>query len=425
MVIDESYQPTMFASKDLSDFLCYDVHDIHMFENSGFWVFSQIDEIISRYFTVTAVSYKQLPQTKKTLQIGVIPAYEILRRSDLSSNIQQVNLQLKQLGFMTLLRPHPAQESRGMLFVFPLSDKMRETKQNLTTPLILFGLTVLSVLFVGFMSWNVLRNIQPDLNPIVTSILYTVGLIGIVGIHELGHMFASKFHGIKASWPYFLPFPFGFGTFGAFISQKTPIRSRNDLFDVGLAGPIFGFIASIFFTILGLMISIVVDSSTVPENFGNFGDSLFSLDFSLVSDTRFRILLFETLAFFIIPDKGVNTQIFLHPLAFAGYIGLLLTGINLIPIGQLDGGHVARSLFSENNHRILTYISAGLMILLGFWLFAILILLMYSQTGHAGPLDDLSSVTSSRKIIAVFSIILGILCLPIPVEIFTLIFPFF
>ncbi len=420
-LIHKSYQPTMFASKDLSDFLHYEVHDIHMFENSGFWVFSQIDEIISKYFTVTAVSYKQLPPTKKSLQIGVIPAYEILRRSDLTSNIQQVNLQLSQLGFMTLLRPHPTQESRGMLFVFPLSEKMRETKQNLTTPLILFGLTVLSVLFVGFMSWDVLRHVQPDLNPFVTSILYCVGLIGIVGIHELGHMFASKFHGIKASWPYFLPFPFGFGTFGAFISQKTPIRSRNDLFDVGLAGPIFGFIASILFTILGLMISIVVDSSIVPEN---FGDSLFSLDFRLVSDTRFRILLFEALAFFIIP-KGVNTQIFLHPLAFAGYIGLLLTGLNLIPIGQLDGGHVARSLFSENNHRILTYISAGLMTLLGFWLFAILILLMYSQTGHAGPLDDLSSVTLNRKIIAVLSIILALLCLPIPAEIFTLIFPFF
>ncbi|UCG90495.1 MAG: site-2 protease family protein [Candidatus Heimdallarchaeota archaeon] len=395
-----------------------------MFENRGFWVFSQIDEVISRYFTITSVSYKQMAQTKRTMHVEVIPAYEILRRSDLTSNMETVNLELRQIGFMPLLRRHPTKESRGMLYVFPISDKMRETKQQLTTPLILFGLTVVSVLFVGFMSWDVLQNVQPDLDPIVTSLLYAIGLIGIVGIHELGHMFASKMHGIKASWPYFLPFPFGYGTFGAFISQKTPIRSRNDLFDVGLAGPIFGFITSIFFTILGLMISIVVDSSLIPENFGN---SPFSLDFRLFSETRFRILLFEALAFFIIPNKGGNTQIILHPLAFAGYIGLLLTGINLIPIGQLDGGHVARSLFSENHHRVLTYISAGLMIVLlpEFFLFAILILLMYSQTGHAGPLDDLSSVTLSRKVIAVFSIFLAMLCLPFPVELFTWIFPFF
>jgi Zn-dependent protease len=145
----------------------------------------------------------------------------------------------------------------------------------------------------------------------------------------------------------------------------------------------------------------------------------------MVSPTRFRILLFEALAFIIIPPSGGNTEIFLHPLAFAGYIGLLLTGLNLIPIGQLDGGHVARSLFSEKNHRLLTYISAGLMVIIGFWLFALLILLMYSQTGHAGPLDDLSSVTPSRKIIAALSIPLALICLPIPADIFTLIFPFF
>ncbi|UCG01734.1 MAG: site-2 protease family protein [Candidatus Heimdallarchaeota archaeon] len=401
-----------------------------MFNNIGFWAYSKIDEVINSYFTVTAISYKPLPQTNRRtstpLQIEVIPAYEIIRRSDLTSNMEIVNQELREYGFIPLLRPHPTQESRAMLYIFPLSKRMRETEQKLTTPLILFGLTVLSVFFVGFMSWDVLRRIEPlsDLNPIVTSLLYAIGLIGIVGIHELGHMFVSRMHGVKASWPYFLPFPFGYGTFGAFISQKTPIKSKNDLFDVGLAGPIFGFIASIFFTIVGLMISFVVDASVVPENLFN---PLTPMDFRLFSDTRLRIILFEALAYIIIPNKGGDTQIFLHPLAFAGYIGLLLTGINLIPIGQLDGGHVARSLFSENNHRILTYLSAGLIILLipELWLFAILILLMYSRTGHAGPLDDLSTITLSRKIIATLSIVLAVLCLPIPVELFNLLFPFF
>ncbi|MFX1516782.1 MAG: site-2 protease family protein [Promethearchaeota archaeon] len=397
-----------------------------MFNNIGFGAYSQIDEVINRLFTVTAISYKPLPQTNRQmsspLQIEVVPAYEILRRSDLTSNMQIVNQELKEIGFIPVLRPHPTQESRAMLYIFPLSKRMQETEQKITTPLILFGLTVLSVFFVGFTSWDILRKIKPDLNPIVTSLLYAIGLIGIVGIHELGHMFASRIHGIRASWPYFLPFPFGYGTFGAFISQKTPIKSRNDLFDVGLAGPIFGFAASIFFTIIGLMISFTVDNSAVSEYIFN---PLNPIDFRLVSDNRFRILLFETLAFIILPNAEPGTQIFLHPLAIAGYIGLLLTGLNLIPVGQLDGGHVARSLFSENNHRVLTYISAALMTLLGFWFFAILILLMYSRTGHAGPLDDLSDITPSRKIIAAFSIFLAILCLPIPVELFNLIFPFF
>ena len=119
-----------------------------MFDNTRFWAFSQIDEIISRYFTITAISYKPLPQQTRTLQIEVIPAYEILRRSDLTSNMQTVDKQLRELGFMALLRPHPTQESRGLLYVLPVTSKMRETRQQLATPLILFGLTILSVAFV-------------------------------------------------------------------------------------------------------------------------------------------------------------------------------------------------------------------------------------------------------------------------------------
>ncbi|UCE14126.1 MAG: site-2 protease family protein, partial [Candidatus Heimdallarchaeota archaeon] len=237
-----------------------------MYSNSDHWLLSQIDEIISNHFTITAISYRSVQRSTRSLQTEVVPAYEILRRSDLTSNMQEVNLRLRELGFIPVLRPHPTQESRGVLFIFPLSEKMRETKQNLTTPLILFGFTVLSVIFVGFMNWDVLHQVKPDLDPFVTSLLYAIGLIGIVGIHELGHMVASRIHGITASWPYFLPFPFGYGTFGAFISQKTPIRSRNDLFDVGFAGPIFGFITSIIVTILGLSISIVVENSVIPEN---------------------------------------------------------------------------------------------------------------------------------------------------------------
>lgn len=391
-----------------------------MLNNAGSWVFSQIDEVISSYFTVTAISYRPFAQSKRSMQMEVVPIYEILRRSDLASNMQTIDQQLKRLGFMALLRPHPTQDSRGMLYVLPISKKMMESSQNYTTPLLLFIFTVLSVFFVGIMSWDVLRGVQPNLNPIITGILYVIGLMGIVGIHELGHMFASKLHGIKASWPYFLPFPFGYGTLGAFISQKTPIKSKNDLFDVGLAGPIFGFVIAIFFTIIGLFLSIVVQASEVPEQLMG---ALFPIDFKLFSPIRMRILLFELLASVIIPTSGSDVQVFIHPLAYAGYIGLLLTGLNLIPIGQLDGGHVARALFSEKNHRTITYLSAGIMVLLNFWFFALLILFMYSQTGHPGPLDDLSPVSKGRKVIAFLCIPLALLCLPIPVELFSLLFP--
>lgn len=394
-----------------------------MFNESNFWVFSQIDDVIDRFFTITSKSYRPFPQTQtqRSTQPEVIPTYEILRRSDLALNMSTVDDQLRNLGYIPLLRPHPTQQSRGILYVLPLSEKMLQAKQNYSTPLILLGLTLASVSFVGIMIWDVLRQFQPDLNLFITSLLYVVSLIGIVGIHEIGHLVASKLHGVRASWPYFIPFPFGYGTMGAFISQKTPVKSRNDLFDIGFAGPIFGLIVAIFFSIIGLAVSIPIPITEVPVSLTE--DLLFSnLVFS--SPNRIRILLFEIIASFIFPNLGTDMEIILHPMALAGYIGLFLTGLNLIPIGQLDGGHVARSLVSEKAHRTLTYICAFLMFFINPIL-AILVLFMYSQTGHSGPLDDLTTVTLSRKIIAVLAVILIILCLPMPAEIFKLIFPMF
>jgi Zn-dependent protease len=394
-----------------------------MFNETNFWVFSQIDDVVDRFFTITSKSYRSFPkaQNQRSMQPDVVPTYEILRRSDLKTNMSTVDDQLRNLGYIPLLRPHPTQHSRGILYILPLSEKMLQNEKNYSTPLILLGLTVASVMFVGIMIWDVLRQFQPNLNLFITSLLYVVSLIGIVGIHEIGHLVASKLHGVRASWPYFIPFPFGYGTMGAFISQKTPVKSRNDLFDVGLAGPIFGLIVAIFFSIIGLAVSITIPTTDVPTSLTE--DLLFSnLVFS--SPNRIRILLFEIIAFFIFPNLGSGTEIILHPMALAGYIGLFLTGLNLIPIGQLDGGHVARSLVSEKSHRTLTYICAFLMMFINPIL-AILVLLMYSQTGHSGPLDDLSTVTFSRKIIAAMAVILIILCLPIPAEIFKLIFPMF
>ncbi|MHA1226550.1 MAG: site-2 protease family protein [Candidatus Hodarchaeales archaeon] len=377
-------------------------------------IFPQIDEIITSLFTVTSFSYRT-PRTKNSAQVMVLPTYEILRRSDLSTNMKKVTKELKKLGYIPFLRAHPIEESRGLLLIIPINQKMLDTKQNFTTPLILFVLTLLSVIFSGIKIWQILRKVEPNLNLIITTAFYLIGIIGIIGIHEIGHIIASKLHGIQASLPYFIPNPFSFGTFGAFITQKTPTKSRDALFDVGLAGPIFGFVVALFFTVIGLFLSFPVPATAVPTEFGS---NIFFMDFTLSSATRYRVPLFELIALLIFPQRNPNTEIVLHPLALAGYIGLLLTGLNLIPIGQTDGGHVARSLVSEKNHRMITYISAGLLTLLGFFFFAILLLLMYSQTGHPGPLDDISDVSNTRKVLAVSAIILGILCLPIPVEIY-------
>ncbi|MHA2388331.1 MAG: site-2 protease family protein [Candidatus Hodarchaeales archaeon] len=389
---------------------------------SGFLKYSQIDELINQFFTVTSKQYRPMSESRSPFQQEIIPVYEILKRSDIGGNIKQVNQTLKTMGYMSLIRPHPVHESRGMLYIFPIPEKMIVTKQNLSTPVVLFILTVISVFIVGVTMWDDLRIAEPTLDPIIVGVFYVISLMGIVGIHEIGHMVASRLHGIKASWPHFIPMPIGLGTMGAFISQKTPIRSRNDLFDVGLAGPIFGFVIAIFFSVIGLMNSIVVPAAEVTQDLSN---PLGLLDLRLNSPDRMRILLFELIAYFFVPQYSSSVIVFLHPFAYAGFIGFLLTGLNLIPIGQSDGGHVARSMFSEKNHRIVTYVSAGVLVIIGFWFFAILLLFMYSQTGHSGPLDDLTELSLSRKMVAIGMLILILLCLPLPAELFSLIFPIF
>ena len=387
---------------------------------SGFWVYSQIDDVIKQLFTVTSVQYRSMSKSASPLQSDMVPVYEVLRRSDMELNIKQANKTLNELGYLTLIRPHPTEESRGMLYIFPMTEKMKSQKQNFTTPLILFGLTVFSVFIVGMMLWGDLAQVQTTLDPMFIGIYYVISLMGIVTIHEFGHMVASYRHGIKASLPYFIPIPIGLGTLGAFISQKTPIKSRNDLFDIGLSGPVFGFVAAIGFTIIGLMNSIVIPTEVVPTDILE-PTGLF--DLKLDSPERFRILLFEILAFILVPQRGPSDIVFLHPFAYAGFIGFLITGLNLIPIGQSDGGHVARSLFSEKQHRNVTYISAGVLLIIGFGFFAILLLFMYSQTGHSGPLDDLTVVGLPRKLITIGALILLLFCIPMPLDLFRLIFP--
>ena len=377
------------------------------------WKYNQIDEIIQQFFTVTSITYRSMERSKDSFQPQLIPVYEILRRSDLGGNIKHVNETLRNLGYMSFIRPHPLQESRGMLYIFPIPEKMITPTQNLRTPLIMLVLTILSVFFVGVLKWEVLST-----DPLILGAYYVISLMGIVGIHEIGHMVASRLHGIKSSWPHFIPIPIGLGTLGAFISQKTPIKSKNDLFDVGLSGPIFGLIAAIFFSIIGFINTIFVSETTMLADSTEFGFGILMND-----PDRLRILLFEILRIMLVPEAGANMVPVFHPFAYAGWVGFLITGINLIPIGQSDGGHIARSIFSEKNHRMVTYFSAFVLIILGFWFFALLLLYMYSQTGHTGPLDDLTELSLSRKLVATVGIILIVLCLPIPSNIFSKVFP--
>jgi len=216
-------------------------------------------------------------------------------------------------------------------------------------PIILFTLTVVTTLFAG----AILVGANPFLQPksLLKGIPYSFTLLAILLTHEFGHYFTSRYHRVPATLPYFIPAPPPFlaGTFGAFIRMTSPILRKKAIFDIGISGPIAGFVVAVVAVVIGLKLSTIV-SLTTPVGY-RAGSSL----------------IFSWLSHLILGDPGEGYDILLHPIAVAGWFGLFVTTLNLIPIGQLDGGHVIYALFGEKQ-RFISFVV--MMILLGLGYFA-------------------------------------------------------
>jgi len=224
---------------------------------------------------------------------------------------------------------------------------------------------------------------------IVGAVMFTGAIIAILGSHEMGHKLLADEHAVEATYPYFIPGLPPIGTFGAVIQQKSLPPNRDALFDIGFAGPITGFIVSIIVTFIGVQLSVV--TSELPEGAGLIPVPLL---FQLV--TR------------LFPPSGTGDWILLHPVAFAGWVGMIITMLNLVPVGMFDGGHVARSLVGKKAHRILSYL--GIILLVIIWYPMAFIALFFSFQQHPGPLDDVSEPTNLRKLAALGLIAVFVLC---------------
>jgi membrane-associated protease RseP (regulator of RpoE activity) len=214
-------------------------------------------------------------------------------------------------------------------------------------------------------------------------------LLFILGVHEMGHYVAARLHGVQVTLPYFIPVPFlGLGTFGAFIQMKSPVENRKALFDVGVAGPLAGFVVAVPLMVIGLLQSHVV----ARVGLGTFGSSL----------------LLRGLAALFLPHAA-NQAIQLSPMAIAAWFGLLVTAINLLPMGQLDGGHVTYAVLGRWS-RPIALVSFGLLVVLGLtvwngWLVWALFALI-TGLQHPQPLNDITPLDWGRRLVGLFTLVL-------------------
>ena len=285
--------------------------------------------------------------------------------------------------------------------------------------ILLLFLTFCTTTFAGFFyatGFLGIRNpasllFPPDPRMLAACVSFSFPLIGILTAHELGHYFACRHYGMKCTPPYFIPAPLPLtGTLGAFIKIKSHFRNKRALFDIGIAGPLAGFLFSL--PVLWIGISISRLTPKLPDGFTGltFGEPLI-----------FRLIGIAALGY--APERQ---DMIAHPMAMAGWVGLLATSLNLLPIWQLDGGHISYAVFGAKRHKKLSYAAVASLIIVSFmgWptpsylLFALMLLIIGWRLRfyHPAPLTDEGPLGTVRVILAVIALIILILSFtPIPI----------
>ncbi len=308
--------------------------------------------------------------------------------------------------------------------------------------LVFFILTLISVLFSGALyslsgdeasTGNFFRDIWNNLG---NGWSFALSLLAILGAHEFGHYLAGRYHKVHVTLPFFIPFPFStFGTLGAFIQMKEMPKNRKHLLDIAIAGPLSGLVVAIPILIVGLMLSDVTPLPAILQPGQMYqveGNSILYLLLKFITKGQLlpapasmdglNPVLYWVKYFFTgnpLPLGGMDVM--LHPMAWAGWAGLLVTALNLIPAGQLDGGHIFYVLFgSKGIKRLLPLILLALIgfgfIWNGWWLWAVLLLFMGRV--HAEPMDQITPLDQPRKLLGILAIIIFFLVFtPVPLSI--------
>ncbi|MGB9980197.1 site-2 protease family protein [Methanobacterium sp.] len=324
-----------------------------------------IENYVSNYFTIKSV-YRE----PKSFYFVV---YEYNREKFL-----QLVGDLDKIGYLPFIDEFEDN------YKISIANKPESGESKVHLNIFLFLVTIVTTISAGYLFRG----------SIIEGIAFSIAIIAIVGAHETAHFFAAKKHHVKATLPYFVPAPTLIGTFGAVINVKSAIPDKNALFDLGVSGPIVGFIVTIPVLIIGIFLSTVAPLQPNTMTF-------------------YPPLLMQIIMYFISPQIPPGYELFVHPVAFAGWVGIIITMLNLMPVAVLDGGHISRSIFNMKIHQYVSIIGIIVTVLLGWYAMAILmaVFILFMAKTHPGALDNVSKLSRNRKIIAILTLAIFILCL--------------
>lgn len=318
---------------------------------------------------------------------------------DLTEKYDDLRQRFERFGFTPLVRK--GEHGEPVILATPIVFAPKPAKW--ITNLVLFVLTIGSTLLVGAQQ----EGIQvTGIASLLAGWKFSASILLILGAHELGHYFAARYHNVPVTLPFFIPIPTIFGTMGAFIQIKEPVKNKRALLDIGVAGPLAGLVFAIPILLYGLATSPV---GPLPESgYLMEGNSLLYALSKIVTFGEF------------LPANGVDVS--LNSFAWAGWAGLFVTGLNLLPVGQLDGGHMAYVLFGKQAGKLFWPVIAalvGLSLFIGtgtWWVW--IVLLFFFGRNHAVPLDDYTPLDPTRRAIAIFALVLFVLTfVPSPITI--------
>jgi hypothetical protein len=316
------------------------------------------------------------------------------------------------LGYASVPRiPLPAESRQVLPDQFLRSAYPRD---RVWVHLLLFVVTLASTTLVGaehYASWAAnfgTPSVQLGWPFLATGLWYSLTILAILGAHEFGHYYACIYYRVNASLPFFLPLPLALtGTLGAFIRIRQPIRTKRQLFDIGIAGPLAGFVVAIPALFIGLAMSHVVALPKSAEGMLSLGEPL----------------AFKAAAWLVWGTVKDGYSLNMHPVAFAAWFGLLATALNLFPIGQLDGGHISYAVLGRRSTRV-TLTAIGVAIVLTFfslswlvWTVLMVVMLFAFGANHPRTIDEDVPIDRTRLVLAFVALVVFVLSFtPAPIE---------